>query len=206
MCFQILGFDVMIDRNFKPWLIEVNASPSFATDSPLDYKTKKAVLQDTFSLLNCTYSRRKKMLKQQKAQMQSRILTGKTSKLDPEEKARLREKALKERFEFEEKRHGQWELICPCPDEARNEMYSEFIRKAQEIWDEFTTGKGKQRVTMEDKRQAHLQRQQTSKNTLSTTANIKPGTLTNNGSMNNLRSTNAKAAGGNQGVRTTLSS
>ena len=41
MCFQILGFDIMIDRNFKPWLIEVNQSPSFGTDSPLDYEVKK---------------------------------------------------------------------------------------------------------------------------------------------------------------------
>lgn len=52
MCFQILGFDVMIDKNFKPWLIEVNQSPSFETDSALDYEVKKSVLRDTFSLLN----------------------------------------------------------------------------------------------------------------------------------------------------------
>ena len=66
MCFQILGFDVMIDKKFKPWLIEVNQSPSFATDSPLDYKTKKAVLTDTFRMLNCSVSKRKKILKKQK--------------------------------------------------------------------------------------------------------------------------------------------
>lgn len=52
MAFQILGFDVMIDKNFRPWLIEVNQSPSFATDSPLDYQVKKAVCTDTFNLLN----------------------------------------------------------------------------------------------------------------------------------------------------------
>jgi tubulin polyglutamylase TTLL6/13 len=52
MAFQILGFDIMIDKNFRPWLIEVNQSPSFATDSPLDYEVKKAVLKDTFRLLN----------------------------------------------------------------------------------------------------------------------------------------------------------
>ena len=52
MCFQILGFDIMIDRKFKPWLIEVNQSPSFKTESALDYDVKKAVLRDAFSLLN----------------------------------------------------------------------------------------------------------------------------------------------------------
>ena len=60
-CMEILGFDIMIDKKFKPWLIEVNQSPSFATDSPLDYKTKKAVLTDTFKMLNCSVGKRKKL-------------------------------------------------------------------------------------------------------------------------------------------------
>ena len=63
MCYQILGFDIMIDRHFKPWLIEVNQSPSFATDSPLDYEVKKSVLRDTFKLLNVNQERRNKFIK-----------------------------------------------------------------------------------------------------------------------------------------------
>lgn len=48
MCFQILGFDILIDRQFKPYLLEVNSSPSFGTDSSLDYKIKKNVVADAF--------------------------------------------------------------------------------------------------------------------------------------------------------------
>jgi len=46
-CFEILGFDVLIDEKFKPWLIEINHAPSFATDTPFDFKIKKDVIADT---------------------------------------------------------------------------------------------------------------------------------------------------------------
>jgi|TARA_B110000285_G_scaffold234508_1_gene311741 tubulin polyglutamylase TTLL6/13 len=46
MCFEILGFDVLIDEKLKPWLIEINHAPSFATDTPLDFKMKKDVIAD----------------------------------------------------------------------------------------------------------------------------------------------------------------
>ncbi len=39
-CFELLGFDIIIDTELKPWLLEVNLSPSLACDSPIDLKIK----------------------------------------------------------------------------------------------------------------------------------------------------------------------
>ena len=153
MCFQILGFDIMIDKHFKPWLIEVNQSPSFATDSPLDYDVKKSVLKDAFNLLNINQERRQNLIKLKKEQLQQRILTGKQDKLDPEAKKQLREERLNQRFEFENYQvrcgsENHYELIFPSLyDEEKNKEYETFIKKANDIWDEFTTGtKGKKRA------------------------------------------------------------
>ena len=48
----------MLDSNLKPWLIEVNHAPSFATDSPLDEKIKRNLINDTFNLLNMNIDRK----------------------------------------------------------------------------------------------------------------------------------------------------
>lgn len=52
MCFEILGFDIIIDQNLKPWLLEVNHTPSFSADSDLDYKIKSNLISDTLKLVN----------------------------------------------------------------------------------------------------------------------------------------------------------
>eukprot|EP00758_Cryptobia_borreli_P015652 Tbor_TRINITY_DN6043_c2_g3::TRINITY_DN6043_c2_g3_i1::g.11019::m.11019/K16582/TTLL6_13; tubulin polyglutamylase TTLL6/13 len=52
-CFEILGFDIMIDEKLRPWLLEVNHTPSFATDTPLDRRIKEGLLLETFQILNC---------------------------------------------------------------------------------------------------------------------------------------------------------
>jgi len=50
-CFDLLGLDVILDSNFKPWLLEVNLSPSLAIGSPLDEHVKTNLLTDTFNLV-----------------------------------------------------------------------------------------------------------------------------------------------------------
>jgi tubulin polyglutamylase TTLL6/13 len=62
MCFEILGFDVLIDDKLKPWLIEINHAPSFHTDTPFDWKIKKDVIADTIMLLGMTHKRKKKII------------------------------------------------------------------------------------------------------------------------------------------------
>ncbi len=52
MCFHVLGFDVMLKNNGEPLLLEVNHTPSFTTDTPLDFKIKKNLIKDTLKLMN----------------------------------------------------------------------------------------------------------------------------------------------------------
>lgn len=52
MCFHILGVDVMIDDELNPIVLEVNHTPSFATDTPLDYFIKFNLIKDTLNLMN----------------------------------------------------------------------------------------------------------------------------------------------------------
>lgn len=59
-CFELFGFDILIDSDLKPWLLEVNLSPSLATDSPLDMTIKSTLLSDVFNLIGVRRFDRKK--------------------------------------------------------------------------------------------------------------------------------------------------
>jgi len=50
-CFELFGYDILIDSELKPWLIEINLTPSLACESPLDFQIKSNLIADTFSLI-----------------------------------------------------------------------------------------------------------------------------------------------------------
>jgi len=42
----------MLDHKLKPWLIEINHTPSFSTDTPFDRNIKKSVVKDALKIMN----------------------------------------------------------------------------------------------------------------------------------------------------------
>lgn len=50
VCHELYGLDVVLDENLKPWLLEVNISPSLQTSSEIDVQVKTALSCDTLNL------------------------------------------------------------------------------------------------------------------------------------------------------------
>ena len=50
-CFECYGYDVMVDTALKPWLLEVNASPSLSTTTPTDKALKTALIGDVLDIV-----------------------------------------------------------------------------------------------------------------------------------------------------------
>lgn len=49
-CFECYGYDIIIDDKLKPWLIEVNASPSLTSSTANDRILKYNLINDTLNI------------------------------------------------------------------------------------------------------------------------------------------------------------
>ena len=53
-CFELYGYDILIDSNLKPWLIEINATPSMEATTEHDYDLKFELLSNVIDLVLMT--------------------------------------------------------------------------------------------------------------------------------------------------------
>ena len=79
-CFEIYGFDVIIDAKMRPWILEVNVSPSLSSSSLLDKQIKTMLLSDSLYLLGSHLIDRKKIEQDKAKQDKERLLGFESSK------------------------------------------------------------------------------------------------------------------------------
>jgi tubulin polyglutamylase TTLL6/13 len=51
----------MLDHKLNPYLLEINYTPSFTADTPLDQYIKKNLIADTLTLLNVNEKSKKEL-------------------------------------------------------------------------------------------------------------------------------------------------
>ena len=73
-CFEIYGFDVIIDSKLRPWILEVNVSPSLSSSSALDKQIKTMLLSDSLYLIGFHLLDRKKLEQDRAKQDKERLL------------------------------------------------------------------------------------------------------------------------------------
>ncbi|XP_067829578.1 tubulin polyglutamylase ttll6 isoform X2 [Heptranchias perlo] len=133
-CFEILGFDILMDRNLKPWLLEVNHSPSFTTDSRLDREVKDNLLYDTICLINLGVSDVQKVTEEERRRVQERIWHRHTTRELRREQHENNQLAWLQQVEKYEKEHlGGFHRIYPQPD---SEKYDNYFKHSGSLFQE----------------------------------------------------------------------
>ncbi|XP_063201957.1 tubulin polyglutamylase TTLL13 isoform X2 [Chroicocephalus ridibundus] len=142
-CFEILGFDILLDRKLKPWLLEVNHSPSFTTDSRLDCEVKDALLCDTIKLINVDACNKRKVLEEDKQWAKERLLQGHQAfRASRREELESNQAAwLSQAEQYEDSHLGGYRRIYPA---CGTEKYEPFFKQSSSLFQETVSSKARE--------------------------------------------------------------
>ncbi|XP_019396670.1 PREDICTED: tubulin polyglutamylase TTLL11 [Crocodylus porosus] len=151
-CFQILGFDILLMKNLKPMLLEVNANPSMRIEheqelspgvfenvpSPVDEEVKVAVIRDTLRLMD-PYKKKKKDNLSQPSEPAS------------EKKEQLSEGGSTDKLEHDSSKSPEASLPSPClkqvfPKYAKQFNYLRLVERVAALFIRFLGVKGTMRL------------------------------------------------------------
>ncbi|CAM9408760.1 unnamed protein product [Bubo scandiacus] len=157
-CFEILGFDILLDRKLKPWLLEVNHSPSFTTDSHLDHEVKDALLCDTINLINVHACNKRKVLEEDKQRAKERLLRAhQTLSASRREELESNQAAWLSQAEKYENAHlGGYRRIYP----ARGmEKYEPFFKQSSSLFQETVASRAREECARQQLEEIRLKKE-----------------------------------------------
>eukprot|EP00930_Biecheleria_cincta_P002379 TRINITY_DN103389_c0_g1_i1.p1 TRINITY_DN103389_c0_g1~~TRINITY_DN103389_c0_g1_i1.p1 ORF type:complete len:1015 (+),score=210.40 TRINITY_DN103389_c0_g1_i1:170-3214(+) len=159
MCFEILGFDVILDYKLQPWLLEVNHAPSFATESELDNVVKEQVLRDTFDLIDLSPEARRQKKKEAREKMEARAM-GQNRRLCLEERAAQEREGALARTSWEEQvlQKGNNGYKRLYPSEQQEQQYWQVHETAISIWEMLMGGSSRRAVRLSQPEDAPIEK------------------------------------------------
>ncbi|XP_063829991.1 tubulin polyglutamylase TTLL13-like isoform X1 [Ostrinia nubilalis] len=117
-CFEILGFDILLDHKLHPFILEVNHSPSFHTDTQLDREVKESLLTDTFTMLNIWQCDKKRVLEEDRKRIRDRLLqTNKFAEFVPADEKEPEKSPWQTQIQWEETHLGNFRRVYPVGEQ-----------------------------------------------------------------------------------------
>ncbi|XP_052098050.1 tubulin polyglutamylase ttll6-like isoform X15 [Mytilus californianus] len=147
-CFEILGFDILLDRKLRPQVLEVNHSPSFNTDSELDREIKGALVMDSLNLVNFGACDRRKCIEEEKKRIKDRLM-GRGTKKESKEELEMAQTQYQEYLERYENNHmGNFRRIFP---NSGSEKYEKFFHSSGTLFQETAAFKARSEMARQQR-------------------------------------------------------
>ncbi|XP_017041877.1 tubulin polyglutamylase TTLL13 [Drosophila ficusphila] len=162
-CFEILGFDILVDWKLKPYILEVNHSPSFHTNEQVDREVKRPLIRDTLNLVSTVLADKKQILREDRKRVKQRLLKirgdppvqrpriaagASKAKIDgklgsPESNPQANpaeaqaeaddQGPLAQQVAWEESHLGNFRKIMPPPDLSKLDYYTRFYAQSNQV-------------------------------------------------------------------------
>lgn len=148
-CFEILGFDILVDWKLKPYILEVNHSPSFHTNEQVDREVKRPLIRDTLSLVSTVLADKKQIMREDRKRVKQRLLKSKgdfvlrprsaadtVKNSNNERHLHVEQTELSSLFKqvaWEESHLGNFRRIMPPPDSSRISYYCKFYGQTNQV-------------------------------------------------------------------------
>lgn len=121
-CCELLGIDVILDKRLNPHILEVNHSPSFHTDTALDWEIKESLLSDMFAMMNLDKCDKRKVMREDRKRIRERLLHGKDNQPSVVSN-------FDDFYKHEMANRGRFRLVYPCPSTKIH--YAKFFDQGQ---------------------------------------------------------------------------
>ncbi|XP_074822801.1 tubulin polyglutamylase TTLL13 isoform X1 [Natator depressus] len=158
-CFEILGFDILLDRKLKPWLLEVNHSPSFTTDSHLDREVKDTLLCDAINLINLRACDKRKVLEEDKRRVKERLFQAHQPPREARREQLENSQAawLAQAEKYENTHLGGYRRIYPA---LETDKYEPFFKHSGSLFQETVASKAREECARQQLEEIRLKQEQ----------------------------------------------